>query len=56
MGLSISDLDEMDEATWTDLLIAHLRKIAIQSGKVKPLAPKASQADIDQLFSKKRNN
>ncbi len=53
MGLSISDLDEMDEATWMDLLIIHLKQVAIQSGKIKPLPPKASKSDIDALFSKK---
>ncbi len=57
MGLSLSDLDEVDEKTWMDLLIIHLRRAAIQSGKIKPLPPKANQSQIDALFSKgKKSN
>ena len=56
MGLSISDLDTIDEATWMDILIINLKKAGIQSGKIKPLPPMAKQSDIDALFSNKGKN
>lgn len=53
MGLSIGDLDFIDERTWMDMLIIRLKQAGIQSGKIKQLPPKANQSQINELFSKK---
>ncbi len=55
MGMTIADLDAMDEGTWVDMLIIFLKKTGIQTGKIKQLPPMASKAQIDELFSKKKD-